>query len=132
VIEALRALAMKLDGVTESVSCKGTALESCRFSVGKHAFLFVSESRAMVRLGPSQAEARELATERPERHRIGANGWATVTIEKGEKPPLPLLRRWIAEGHGLAAAGKPAAKGKAAARKGQASAAKTRRRTQGS
>jgi len=110
--QALRDIALRHPSATETIACKGTAIESRRFSVGSKAFLFVGPKNVMVKLGASQDEAERLAAREPDRYRIGASGWATVTTGDDHALPLPLLRRWIDESHDLVVAGKTSAKKK--------------------
>lgn len=101
--DPLRKIALRLAGVEEGVACKGTALESATFSTRKKSFLFLSEKHARLKLGASQAEAKELAAREPGQYRVGANGWVTISLTSGV-PPLKRMERWIAESHGEYAA----------------------------
>ena len=63
--------------------------------MNKKTFLFVSKKDARLKLSASSAEARRLGCE------VGANGWVKLLLD--EMPPASVVRRWIAESHGLAA-----------------------------
>jgi len=108
---ALRQAAMRHPDTEETVACKGTAIESRRFSIGSKAFLFVGAKSVMVKLDESKGEAIGLAAKEPDRYRIGATGWATVATGDG-KAPLARLRRWVAESRRVVAAAKAPAKKK--------------------
>ena len=97
-----RSLALALPNVEEGVACVGTALESRTFVVAKKAFLFVSAKDARLKLDSSATEAKRLG------FAVGANGW--VKIELASLPPVPVLKQWIAESHGLMARGRAATK----------------------
>jgi len=115
--DALRDLAMRHPGTVETVACKGTAIESRRFSIGTKAFLFVGAKSVMVKLAASKGEAERLAAMEPDRYRIGASGWATIVTGDGKTAPLALLRRWIDESHDSVAANVVAKKKPVAAAK---------------
>ncbi len=91
----LHAIAMKLPGVQEGVACAGTVVESRTIKVNGKAFLFLRKAQAMLKLDGSLAEARSLATKEPERYFPGSGG----------KPPMSVMKRWIAESYGLYAGG---------------------------
>ena len=103
-LQSLRAIALALPGVSEGVACAGTPVEKRTLTVRGKAFLFLGlgkgSANAMVKLGPSLADALELARAQPTRVKVGATGWVTVTIPAGEDPP-EALGGWIAESHGL-------------------------------
>lgn len=93
----LGSIALALPAVTEGIACAGTALESRTYSVNKKNFLFVSAKDARLKLSASSAEAERLGCQ------VGANGWVRIAL--GAMPPASVVRRWIAESHGLAAGG---------------------------
>jgi hypothetical protein len=107
---AVRELAAKLAGVTQSVACEGTALESTTFAVGKKNFLFLrvhdGACELRLKLEESKREAEKLAAKDPARFDVGKKGWAKVTFPLGDGPPFDLLRRWIEESHRSCAVGR--------------------------
>jgi predicted DNA-binding protein (MmcQ/YjbR family) len=108
-IDALRAVALKLPDVEEGVACKGTVVESSTVKVRGKAFLFVNQAHARLKLGPSLVEAAALASKHPGLYQAGAGGWVRITINLSDQPPLDLLQRWIDESYRLFAPSKPAA-----------------------
>lgn len=101
-IEALRNQALRYPEAVAGIACAGTALEKTTVKARDKAFLFLGAADAMVKLGPSLAEATELATWEPERFKVGAHGWVTATFQDGS--PLPeVLERWIDESYRLVA-----------------------------
>ena len=102
--EKLRAIGLRLDGVTEGVACEGTVLEKRTLRVGKKAFLFIGANDALLKLGPSVAEARRMAAA-GEGVRVGASGWVTLDWSAAPPPPIATLKAWIAESHALVGRG---------------------------
>jgi hypothetical protein len=100
----LRTLALAYPEVGEGVACEGTALEKSTFKARNKAFLFLGTADMMVKLGDSLAEAVGLASEEPDRYKVGAHGWVTVSFDDRELPPIDLLERWIDESYRLIAA----------------------------
>ncbi len=100
----LHAIAMKLPGVQEGVACAGTVVESRTIKVNGKAFLFLRKAQAMLKLDGSLAEARSLATKEPERYFPGSGGWVKI-VWGDQKPPMSVMKRWIAESYGLYAGG---------------------------
>jgi hypothetical protein len=99
-VKTLRASALRLPETTEGVACKGTVLERCTVKARNKAFLFVDATGARLKLRESLSEAAELASEDPQRFKVGANGWVAVTF--GEKAvPARILKRWIDESYRL-------------------------------
>ena len=92
-MHALATIARRLPEVSEGLACAGTALESHTFQVGGKAFLFLSAKVARLKLGNSAAEAKECGCE------VGANGWVKLALDT--LPPAAVLKRWVAESHGL-------------------------------
>lgn len=97
--QALQTVALQYPEVAEGIACKGTALESQNFKAGKKSFLFVGPADIKLKLRDSLADAATLASEEPDRYRVGANGWVTVRIACGDFPPMDLLERWIDESY---------------------------------
>lgn len=111
--KALRAVALRKPEVEEGVACKGTALESTTFGVGKKVFLFLriadGTCHLRLKLAESLPEARRLAGRQPEVYAVGAQGWAKVTFElDGPSPPLALLQRWLHESYLVVVGPRPA------------------------
>ncbi len=96
--DSLRAMALRLSDVEEGTACKGTAVESTTFSTRKKAFLFLDAKNARLKLSASEAEAKELAAREPDRYRVGAHGWVTISLAAGP-PPRERMERWISESH---------------------------------
>lgn len=113
-VEAIRQLALRHDGVTEGIACKGTVMERHTLKTGDKAFVFVGATDAMVKLDASLAEAKRLAKSAPGRYTVGKTAWVKLTFSADEPPALDVLERWIAESYGLVA--KPAVKKKRATR----------------
>jgi hypothetical protein len=109
---ALRKFASQFPGVEETIACRGTAVESSAFKVGKKTFLFLRAADARLKLEQSLSEAAKLAKKEPSRYSAGAMGWIKVELMP-EPPPLDLLRRWIDESYRLMSASAPARKTKA-------------------
>ena len=117
IAEALRGMALDHADVSESIACKGTALESITFNRGTKAFLFLGRKGGFhvvrLKLQESEEEAKRLAKKEPARYDLGANGWAKLTFGD-ESVPEKLLARWIGESY--RAMGDPPPKKKATAR----------------
>lgn len=100
--ETIRALALEHDDVTESVACKGTALESITFNRGSKAFLFLGKKGGFhvvrLKLLRSEDEAKKLAKKEPGRYDVGANGWAKLTLGE-DSAPAKLLEKWVDESY---------------------------------
>ncbi len=94
--KTLEAIAERIPGVTRSVACKGTALESTTFNAGGKAFLFVGAAHARLKLAASIADAKEAGLD------VGAGGWARLDLAAAA-PSRARLARWIAESHALVA-----------------------------
>ncbi len=103
VAKAVRGLARGFPEAQEGVACAGTAAEKRTVHVRKKAFVFLGATEAMVKLRESLPEALHLAAKEPNRYRVGALGWVTVTIENGDAAFLELLERWIDESYRLQA-----------------------------
>ena len=93
----LAKIALALPDVEQGIACAGTALESRTYRTGKSAFLFVSAKDARLKLEASAAEARELGFP------VGTGGWVKLSLEA--LPSAAVVRRWVAESHGLAHGG---------------------------
>ena len=93
---------MKHPGAEAGIACPGTAMERHTVKANKKAFVFFGSGDALVKLAASIPEAKKLARSEPERYRVGANNWVKVTFADG-KPPLVVLKKWIAESYALLA-----------------------------
>ena len=76
------------------------------FKVKKKVFLFMSSGEKgedalslSVKLPSSRAVALMLPFAEPTGYGLGRSGWVSATFRKGQAPPLPLLREWIAESY---------------------------------
>ena len=94
----IAAVALALPGVEQGIACAGTALESRTYRVNRKAFLFVSKDHARFKLDRSIADARKRGAD------VGGGGWTKVALD--ELPPPAVLKRWIAESHGLMSGGR--------------------------
>jgi hypothetical protein len=101
--ETLRIAALRLPETAEGVACEGTALEKRTITARGKAFLFLGPTNAMLKLGASVAEATALAANEPNRYRVGAHGWVTVTFGAGASLPAGLMARWVEESYRLVA-----------------------------
>jgi hypothetical protein len=101
--KAVRAFARGLPEAQEGVACAGTAAEKRTVQVRKKAFVFLGATDVMVKLRDSLPEALHLAAKEPNRYKVGALGWVTVTIDGGGAAPRELLERWIDESYRLQA-----------------------------
>ena len=99
---ALKKIAMRHAGVAEEVACKGTAVESAVFRVGKKSFLFVGADKARLKLDALLGEAKKIAKAQPASCEVGKLGWVAVTYGPGA-PPSGVLEKWIGESYRLAA-----------------------------
>lgn len=103
-LAALRDLALALPGVSEGVSCEGTALEKRAFQVRGKAFLHAGPQRgqivALLKLGPGIEAARALEAGSSGRVKVGKGGWVTLTLPPDD-PLSPQIAGWVAESHGL-------------------------------
>ena len=95
----MRRAASELPDVEEGVACEGTAVESRTFKVQGKAFLFLRPRTAMLKLGESAMEAAGMGEKEPGRYRVGAGGWATITLDDEWSPPPRVMARWIAESY---------------------------------
>jgi YjbR len=100
-MNALLKLALRYPEAQEGIACEGTAAEKRTAKARNKAFLFVGPANAMVKLRESLAEAAELALKEPDRYKVGALGWVTVTFGRDGSPPLDVLERWIDESYRL-------------------------------
>jgi len=102
-LQTLRAFAASYPEAEEGIACEGTPLEKSTFKARSKAFLFLGLKDLMVKLGDSLPEATALAAKEPERYKVGAHGWVTISFGEGHALPLDLLQRWIDESYRLLA-----------------------------
>ncbi len=93
--------ASRLPGVSESIACAGTALESKTFVVGKKSFVFIGTKDARLKLKHSLFEATELSSKPRSAIRVGTGGWVTIQLQAEVLPSVAVLRRWVKESYGL-------------------------------
>src|SRR5688572_15785556 len=84
VSRALRSAALRFPEAEEGIACEGTALEKRTIKARNKAFLFLGATDAMLKLHDSVAEATKLASKQPDRYKVGAHGWVTVSFRNGE------------------------------------------------
>jgi hypothetical protein len=101
--EALRRVALRYPEAEEGVACEGTAAQKRTIKARGKAFLFLGVTEAMLKLRESLAEATDLAAEEPNRYRVGAHGWITITLGDARSPMLERLLRWVDESYRLLA-----------------------------
>lgn len=111
--EKLRKVALALADVREEVACKGTAVESPVYRVGKKSFLFAGKKDIRLKLVESFSEAQKLAAKEPD-HYQASMGWVTIRLAQGD-PPMEMLKRWVKESY-QSSLEKPKAKKPRAAR----------------
>ena len=101
--ETLRRVALRYPEAEEGVACEGTAAEKRTIKARGKAFLFLGATGAMLKLRESLTEAAGLAAAEPDRYRVGAHGWVTITFGDTESPAVDLLVRWVDESYRLLA-----------------------------
>ena len=99
--DKLLTAALALPDAEEGIACAGTSLEKRTIKVGKKAFLFLSAKDAMLKLSDSLPAAEELAEAEPERCKVGAHGWFTITFGDGKSFPSAQLVKWVKESYSL-------------------------------
>jgi hypothetical protein len=100
-VDDLARFAASLDRVTESVACRGTALEKITYQVRGKNFLFLGRTDLMMKLRDGLEEAAELANAAPEAVRVGKHGWVTFVPANASRDTRDRLKRWIAESHAV-------------------------------
>ena len=100
-MEALRTLGLQYPEAHEGIACEGTAVEKRTVRARDKAFLFVGAEEAMFKLGDSLPEATRLASQAPDRCKVGAHGW--VTVRDVDAIPDGVLERWVDESYRLIA-----------------------------
>jgi hypothetical protein len=93
-LAALRKVALKYPLTEEGVACEGTAIERRTVKVKGKAFVFLGPKDAMLKLGPSRAEAKRMG------FAVGSGGWVKVAYDGA---PVATLKQWIGESYGLMA-----------------------------
>jgi hypothetical protein len=102
-LQILRTVALGYPETQEGVACAGTSAEKRTIKVKGKAFLFLGMADVMLKLRESLEEATTLASKRPDRYKVGAHGWVTVTISNLKSLSEKLLLRWIDESYRLLA-----------------------------
>jgi hypothetical protein len=102
-LSALRSAALGYPEVQEGLACAGTSAEKRTIKVKNKAFLFLGTADVMFKLRESLAEAAELAAKEPDRYKVGAHGWVTVTIGNGKSLSEKRVAKWIDESYRLLA-----------------------------
>ncbi len=100
-IESLRKVALSCPDTEETLSCKGSAIQSATFKIKGKSFLFVRPGNVMVKLGASFEQAGELAAKHPKSLKVGKGGWTTVTDPGSKEVPLALLKKWAKESYAV-------------------------------
>jgi len=108
---ALRAFALRFPGATEDFPWGERVVKA-----GGKVFVFLGldpvpggPMSLSVKLPESSEEARELPFVRPTGYGLGKAGWITATLEPPARPPVDLLKAWIAESYRAVAPKKLAA-----------------------
>ena len=102
-IKSLRDTALKYPETEEGVACEGTALEKRTVKVRGKAFLFLGPKDLMLKLTASLDDANSRAAKEPERYKVGAHGWVTITHGDVATLPHAVIVEWIRESYRLAA-----------------------------
>jgi hypothetical protein len=102
-IKALRNAALRYPEAEEGIACKGTAAEKRTITARGKAFLFLGATDAMLKLRESLAEATGLAAKEPDRYRVGANGWITISFGDPASLAMDRLIRWVDESYRMLA-----------------------------
>jgi hypothetical protein len=97
--EAMWDIALGYPGVTEGISCAGTAIESRTAKVGKRGFLFLRRHDARVKVTASLEQLQALAAASPDQYDAGKGGWVKIVFQAGAAPELEDARRWIDESY---------------------------------
>lgn len=83
----------------------GTSCTQSSFKTKKKAFLYIGEQggryKAMFKLGASQAEAAQLAQDRPKDFQIGTGAWVTARFSADDPLPEELWITWLDESYAL-------------------------------
>lgn len=119
--ESIREKAASFPEVVEGTSCNQSS-----FKVGKSAFLYIGPGakgvgfKAMFKLDQSMPQARELASEEPDRFEVGSTGWVTTRFTSENPLPKSIWEKWLKESHDLCSGssqGKKSGKKKTAKKK---------------
>lgn len=100
-IADLRQVALGCPDTEETVSCKGTAIQSATFKTRGKSFLFLRPGNVMVKLDRSLVQAERLAAKYPTCLKVGKGAWTTITAPGSKEVPLSLIKRWIKESHAM-------------------------------
>ena len=98
--EKLRVHALKFPEAEEGTSCNKSS-----FKARKKAYLYLGVTddsyNLMVKIGPSQGEAKKLQKKYPGCFSLGSGGWIKVEFPSAKSPPAGVLERWIEESYRL-------------------------------
>ena len=101
--QTLQAVALRFPEARVGIACEGTAAERRTIKVRGKAFLFLGAGAALLKLRASLAEATDRAAREPNRYKVGAHGWVTVTFGDAASLPADVLARWLEESYRLLA-----------------------------
>lgn len=97
----LRAYALTLPGAWEDFPWGETALK-----VGKKVFVFLGKTDGAedgggfsVKLPDSAEDVLALSCATPTGYGLGKAGWVSITLVKGEHPPIEALKEWVEESY---------------------------------
>lgn len=105
--EPLKKAAANFPNVAVGASCNQTS-----YKVGKVAFFYIGPApkaakidgyKAMFRLGPSLAQAKELAAKNPERIGVGKTQFVSVMFTADKPMAKRIWQKWLKESYELAA-----------------------------
>lgn len=101
--------AMRLQASRYPEVDQGTACTQSSFKTGKTAFLYVGMQggryKAMFKLGPSAAQAAQLAEAEPDRFEVGSTSWVTARFTADKPMPKRLWSKWLDESYELSRKG---------------------------
>ena len=100
--EAIRKQAASYPDVATGTSCNQNS-----FKVGKSSFLFIGPGakgighKAMFKLDQSIDQARQLASQQPDRFEVGKTGWVTARFSDEKPLPKKVWHPWLQESYNL-------------------------------
>jgi hypothetical protein len=101
IAKVLAEAASRVPGITTSIACAGTALESKTFVVSNKTLLFLGSKEARLKLNASIDEAKKMSMKFGDIIRVGSGGWVAIRLRDGPELSATCLRRWVKESHGL-------------------------------